>query len=647
MALTEAERAASTEAAARAEELEEDIEEVWEDDPGVPGFFNTVDHKRIGMRYIYTAFAFFLVAGVMALFMRAQLASPENDVLGPETYNQLFTMHGATMIFLFNTPVLAGFGNYLLPLQLGTRDMAFPRLNAFSYWVFVLAGIFMYSSFLIGAPPDGGWFSYVPLTSKAYSPGLNLDFWGLGVLFVGVSTTVGAVNFLVTTFKLRAPGMSVNRMPIFVWSIVSMAFMVIFAVPAITVATALLEADRLFGTQFYEVAGGGSTLLYQHLFWFWGHPEVYILFVPATGMVSMIIPVFSRRPLAGYMWVATSLVAIAFISFGVWVHHMFATGLPALAMAFFSAVSLLITLPSGVQFFAWIATMWKGGVRLATPMLFAIGFLIIFLLGGITGVMVAVLPFDWQVTDSYFIVAHLHYVLNGAVVFPIFGALYFWLPKMTGRLLNERWGKISFWTMFVGFNATFFPMHILGLLGMPRRIYTYADGLGWNALNLLISAGGFVFGLGTMMTVANVLWARRHGEVAGDDPWGADSLEWSTTSPPPDENFTAIPVVASRHPLWDQHPLPTAESGDDEATSSLGSQGALDRTTPVTTALESVPEGTMPIPQPTYLPFVLALGMAVFFMGLLVEAVLVGVVGLVLGVVGLMWWTWRTEADLV
>ncbi len=453
------------------EEEHEAIELLWEEAPGTPGFFASVDHKRIGMRYIYTAFIFFFIAGIQALLLRAQLTSPDSQVMGPQTYNQMFTMHGTTMIFLFNTPVLAGFGNYLLPLQLGTRDMAFPRLNAFSYWIFILAAIFMYSSYLVGRPPAGGWFAYVPLANKTYSPGINMDFWGLGVTFVGISTTVGAVNFIVTIFKMRAPGMTLNRMPMFVWSILAMAVMVIFAVPALTVGTVLLEADRLFGTQFYEAAGGGNPLLYQHLFWFWGHPEVYILFVPAAGMVATIIPVFARRRLAGYKWVAASLVAISFISFGVWVHHMFATGLPALAMSFFSAASLIIAIPSGVLFFCLIATIWRGQVEWTVPFLFALGWFLIFLLGGVTGVMLGVMPFDWQATDSYFIVAHFHYVLNGAVVFPIFGALYYWLPKMTGRMLDEKLGKVSFWIMFVGFNLAFFPMHVLGLLGAPADLH--------------------------------------------------------------------------------------------------------------------------------------------------------------------------------
>jgi cytochrome c oxidase subunit I+III len=628
-------------------ELEHELERRWADAPGVPGFFNTVDHKRVGLRYIYTAFVFFFIAGALALVMRVQLAEPDAHVLDPDTYNQFFTMHGTAMIFLFNTPVLAGFGNYLIPLMLGSRDMAFPRLNAFSYWIFVLSGLFLFSSFVIGHPPDGGWFAYTPLTTKQYSPGINLDFWGLGVVFVGISTTVGAINFIVTIFKLRAPGMTLNRMPIFVWSMLVFSFMVIFAVPAVTVAAALLELDRLFGTSFYTVGTGGSSLLYQHLFWFWGHPEVYILFIPATGMISMIIPVFSRQRLAGYIWIATALVVVGFISFGVWAHHMFATGIPPLALSFFSAASLIITIPSGVQFFAWIATMWKGVVHFSTPMLFAIGFLLIFLLGGITGVMVAVLPFDWQVTDSYFVVAHFHYVLNGAVVFPIFGALYFWLPKMTGRMLDERLGKISFWTMFVGFNVTFFPMHILGFLGMPRRVYTYDSGLGWDGLNLVISVASFFFALGTLLTLFNFVWSQRRGVPAPADPWDGDSLEWATTSPPPEYNFAAVPVVDSRHTLWDEpQPLPDAVSGDDDATRALGLPGAFEKEMHVSEGLDARPQATLGIPEPTYLPFLAALGVAIFFVGLLVSATLVGVIGVALGGVAVVQWLWRTGEEL-
>ncbi len=626
--------------------VEHALEEKWADAPGLPGFFNTVDHKRIGMRYLYTAFAFFLAAGVAALVMRVQLATPNAHVLDPQTYNEFFTVHGTTMIFLFNTPVLAGFGNYLVPLMIGSRDMAFPRLNAFSYWIFVLSGLLLYSSFLVGAPPDGGWFAYVPLTNTPWSSGLNIDFWGLSVIFIGISTTVGAVNFIVTIFKLRAPGMTLNRMPVFVWSMMVFSFMVIFAVPAVTTAAALLELDRLFGTSFFHLAGGGSVLLYQHLFWFWGHPEVYILFVPATGMISMIIPVFSRRPIAGYLWVVTALVAIAFISFGVWVHHMFATGIPALALSFFSAVSLIITIPSGVQFFAWITTIWKGVVEFSTAMLFAIGFLLIFLLGGITGVMVAILPLDWQVTDSYFVVAHFHYVLNGAVVFPIFGALYFWLPKMTGRMLDERLGKISFWTMFVGFNVTFFPMHILGFLGMPRRIYTYDSGLGWDSMNMLESIAAFAFAFGVLLTLWNFFRSQWRAVPAPDDPWGADTLEWATSSPPPEYNFAEIPVVTSRHPLWDRRPPPTATPSAAAPVRALLVEGALEKTMAVGEGLDAAPQSTLGIPEPTYLPFVAALGITALFVGLLVKALVVGVVGVAVGVAAVVWWLWRTDEDL-
>jgi cytochrome c oxidase subunit 1/cytochrome c oxidase subunit I+III len=627
------------------EQLEHELEEKWTDEPGIPGFFNTVDHKRIGIRYIYTAFIFFFAAGAIALVMRVQLAQPNSHVLSPQTYNEFFTMHGTTMIFLFNTPVLAGFGNYLIPLMIGSRDMAFPRLNAFSYWVFVLSGILLYSSFVIGHAPDGGWFAYVPLTNTPYSSGINIDFWGIAVVFVGISTTVGAINFIVTIFKLRAPGMTLNRMPIYVWSMLVFSFMAIFAVPAVTVAASLLELDRLFGTSFYHVAGGGSVLLYQHLFWFWGHPEVYILFIPATGMISMIIPVFSRHRLAGYIWVATALVAVAFISFGVWVHHMFATGVPALALSFFSAVSLIITIPSGVQFFAWIGTMWKGVVQFRTAMLFAIGFLLIFLLGGITGVMVAILPFDWQVTDSYFVVAHFHYVLNGAVVFPLFGAIYYWLPKMTGKMLSERLGKISFWTMFVGFNVAFFPMHILGFLGMPRRVYTYDAGLGWDGLNMVVTIASFVFGLGALLTLFNFLWSQRHGESAPPDPWRADTLEWATTSPPPEYNFAKIPVVTSRDPLWDEEPLRVAEPGPEPLTA-LTATGALEKTMPVTEGLDAKPQAVLGIPEPSYLPFIAALGVGGLFVGLLVKAALIGVVGVGIGALAVVWWLWRTDEDL-
>jgi cytochrome c oxidase subunit I len=590
-----------------------------------------VDHKRVGRRYLTTAFVFLLLGGMQAMVIRWQLAQPEADVVSADTYNQLLTMHGTTMIFLFNTPVLAGFANYLVPLQIGARDMAFPRLNAFSYWVYLLAGAFLYTSFLVGQVPDGGWFAYVPLTSMDYSPDLGLDFWAIGVVFVGLSTTAGAINFLVTVFKLRAPGMTVSRIPIFTWSVVAMSLVILFALPAITVGPLLLELQRAFGMPFFEPAAGGDPILYQHLFWFWGHPEVYILFLPATGIVSTVVATASGRRLVGYAWVVTSLLSIAFISFGVWVHHMFVTGLPALTTSFFSAVSLAITVPSGVQFFAWLATLWSGRPRWHTTLLFASGFLFIFLLGGFTGVMVAVLPFDQLAHDTYFVVAHFHYVLIGGVVFPIFAGMYHWWPKITGRLPRERIGRVAFWTMLVGFNLGFFPQHILGLWGMPRRVYTYDAGLGWDGLNLLSSIGGAVFGVGVLIALGGLVWTLLGPPDAGDDPWQAGTLEWATTSPPPVYNFTHAPLVRDRNPLWGRHRTTGADAPqtDDDlalAPDELTKQSLA--TAGPSAGLEEVEEA----PGPSIAPLAVAASLLVLAVAMLLESLAIGLVG-TLGVV--------------
>jgi cytochrome c oxidase subunit I+III len=586
------------------------LEEAWADTPGIAGFLTTVDHKRIGTRYFVTALSFLVLGGIEALLIRTQLAQAHNGFLDPQTYNQLMTMHGTTMILLFNTPMFSAFGNYVLPLQIGTRDMAFPRTNALSYWVFLLSGCFMYASFLVGHVPDGGWFAYTPLTGPEFSPGLNLDFWAIGVVFLGVSTTVGGINFIVTTFRLRAPGMSFNRLPLFVWAILAMSFMIVFALPAITLAGALLELDRAMGMRFFDAAAGGDPLLYQHLFWIWGHPEVYIVFIPATGIVSMVISTFTRREIAAYKLVVAAIIATSFISFGLWVHHMFAVGLPFLVASFFSAASMLVAIPSGVQMFAWVGTIIgsNGRPRYEPPLLWAIGFIVLFLIGGITGVMVGIVPWDLQVTDSYFVVAHFHYVLIGGSVFPIFAGLHLWLPKITGRLYNRRVAVTAFWLAFVGMNLTFFVQHILGLAGMPRRVYTYQPGIGWDGMNLLSTGGAFVLAAGFALALGNLVVSRFRGPVAGDDPWGGETLEWATSSPPADHNFTAFPVVASTTPLWDrspEDPLPTVTMvGDEDLTVAPGGH----HRTLITSVLDADRVEVATMPGPSAWPLIVALG---------------------------------------
>ncbi|MDQ5873991.1 MAG: cbb3-type cytochrome c oxidase subunit I, partial [Actinomycetota bacterium] len=470
----------------------ERLEGIWGERPGLITWFQTVDHKKLGFKYLYTGMVFFVFGGIESLIIRAQLADANLEVVDPETYNQMFSMHGTTMMFLFIVPVLSGFGNYFVPLMIGARDMAFPRLNAFGYWAFLGAGIFMHSSFLIGKAPNNGWFNYVPLANSEFTPGVNIDFYVLGLIFLGFSTTAGAINFIVTILKLRAPGMSINRMPIFVWGELALGLAVVFAQPPLTAALVMLELDRKLGFHFFDSTQGGDAVLWQHLFWIFGHPWVYILVLPAFGLVSMMIPAFTRRPMIGYIYIVVAEMAVALIGFGVWVHHMFAVGIPQIALSFTSLSSFMVTIPSAIQVFAWLATLIAGKPILKTPMLFVLGFVFTFVLGGLSGVMFAAIPFDLQTTDSYFVVAHIHYVIIGGSVFPIFGGLYYWLPKMTGRMLDERLGKLSFWLMFAGFNLAFFPMHISGLLGQPRRTYTYQEGLGWDIWNLLSTIGAFV-----------------------------------------------------------------------------------------------------------------------------------------------------------
>ena len=619
--------------------LAERLESVWRERPGLATWLTTVDHKRIGVKYIYTSFVFFLLGGIQSLIMRAQLTDAGLNLVNPEAYNQLFSMHGITMMFLFAMPMFSGFGNYFVPLMIGTRDMAFPRLNAFGYWVFLAGGLFLYSSFLVGQAPNDGWFNYPPQALRLFTPGLNADFYSLGVIFIGVSSTGGAINFIVTILKMRAPGMTLNRMPIFVWGELAMALQIVFALPFLTAAAAMLFLDRRFGFHFFDAANGGDPVLWQHLFWFFGHPEVYIIALPGFGIVSALIPTLSRRPMVGYTYIVLAEMATALIGFGVWVHHMFATGLPTLTLSFASAASMMVVIPTGVQFFAWLATMVTGKLVLKTPMLFVLGFIVIFVIGGLTGPILGLVPIDQQVHDTYFVVAHFHYVLVGSAVFPIFAVFYYWLPKITGRLMAERLGKWSFWLMFLGFNLTFFPQHILGLLGMPRRIYTYDSGLGWEPHNLVSTIGAFMFAVGVLITMLNYMRSLRGGAQAGNDPWEGETLEWATTSPPPPYNFETIPTVRSREPVWDQPELRDGAQPPEQGGHALESG----HQTLSTSVLDATPQAVVHMPHASPWPFALTLAMTVLVYGLLFGSWIVTVVGALGSVAGVMGWFWPTE----
>ena len=522
----------------------------------------TVDHKRLGVMYVMAGLAFFLIAGVEAGVMRWQLAVAGNTVVSPQVFNRLFTMHGTTMVFLVGIPIVFGFANYLVPLMVGARDLAFPRLNAFGFWAFLFGGLLLYFSFLggeglygAGSAPDVGWFAYAPLTGRAFSPGNSTDYWNLSILVMGFGTVATAINLITTTLTMRCPGMTLGRMPLYVWMMLVVSGMTVMALPPLSAAQIMLLLDRFLGAHFFDTQAGGSAVMWQHFFWFFGHPEVYILMVPGFAFVSEIIPVFSRKVIFGYPMVVAASMAIGFLSMTVWAHHMFAVGMGAPLNSAFAASTMLIAVPTGIKIFNWVATMYGGRIRFATPMLFACAFLFQFLCAGLTGVMLAVVPFNWQVTDSYFVVAHFHYVLVGSLVFTIFGAIYYWFPKVTGRLLSERLGRWHFWLFVVGFNVTFLPMHWLGMIGMPRRIYTYPADRGWDLWNLVASLGVVFQAAAVLVFLVNVVGALRRGERAGNDPWDAWTLEWATASPPPPYNFETVPVVGSRRPLWDlKHP---------------------------------------------------------------------------------------------
>ena len=616
----------------------------WEPAHGFPGVLSEVNNQVIGTRFMVTAFIFFLIGGLLALLMRIQLTVAENDFLGPQTYNELFTMHGSTMMFLFAVPFLEGLALYLLPMMIGARDVAFPRLTAYGYWVYLFGGILFYVSFLVGAVPDIGWFGYTPLSTSRFT-GISTDFWLLGLSLVEVAGLTAAVEIVVTILKFRAPGMTIGRLPLLVLSLLVVGVMILIAFSVLLTATILLELDRALNTAFFDLTRGGNNLLWQHLFWFFGHPEVYIMFLPATGIISMVIPVFSRRPIVGYVWIAVAILLTGFVSFGLWVHHMFAAGLPDLAMTFFTAASLMIAIASGIQIFSWIATMWGSRPTLTVPMLYALGFVFLFVLGGLTGVMVAMVPFDQQVHDTYFIVAHFHYVLIGGVIFPIFAGIYYWTPKISGRMLVPLLGYASFWTTFIGFNLTFFPMHIMGFLGLPRRVYTYSKELQLDSYNMVATAGAGLLGLGALLFLVDLIYSLFKGAPAGDNPWQADSLEWSVASPPPNYTFFFFPIVSSRHPLWSADTLDES-SKYGHLSLAMAGQPQTWRGTLVTDATDANPQAIQFLPSPCYVPFWTAVATLAAAVGILLQAYILSAFAILMLVICLVIWLYPDTEQL-
>ncbi len=614
----------------------QELASLWGAPPGWRSL-SAVNHSVVGIRFMVTAFVFFLIGGVLAMLIRAQLAMPGNDFVGPEVYSQLFTMHGTVMMFLFAIPVIEGFAIYMLPKMLGARDLAFPRLSAFAYWCYLFGGIIVVGSLLLGMAPDTGWFMYTPLSSSAYTPGINADVWLIGVTFVEVSAVAAGVEFMATILKVRTAGMALNRMPILAWYLWVTAAMMVIGFPPLILGSILLEIERAFDWPFFDPTRGGDPLLWQHLFWLFGHPEVYIIFLPAAGIISTILPVMAGRPLVGYTWIVCSIVALGFISFGLWVHHMFTVGIPHLALGFFSAASLLVVLPTAVQFFAWLATLLKGRPRMDLPMLFVYGFFFTFVIGGLTGVMVAVVPFDWQVHDTHFVVAHFHYVLIGGQIFPALAAAYYWLPHFTGRAVSRTLGVPVFWLILVGFTVTFLPMHLTGLLGMPRRIYTYAPDVGWTWLNLTSSIGGFIMAIGFALFILDVVLHIRTGRRTARNPWNAETLEWAMPLPPPPHNIGSQPWVTSRTPV---HDTPDLEDRLHAGHGLLATPRNGWRETLVVGMLDGKPEQILLLPGPTWVPLHTAIAAAVFFGGLLAKTYLLSLAGLAAILVCALVWVW-------
>jgi cytochrome c oxidase subunit I+III len=610
-------------------QFDRELAHTWRVPTGLVGWFMVADHRTIGIRYIVTAFVFFILAGLLAALMRLQLAFPNLELISPDQYNQVFTAHGLVMMFLFAVPVMEALGIYLVPLMVGTRNIAFPRLNAFSYYMFLFGGIFLFTALVLNTGPDTGWFSYPPLSGPDYSPGKRVDVFAQLITFTEVAALAVAVELIGTIFKLRAPGMTLNRIPLFVWAMLVTSFMVVFAMPSVVASSTFLLLDRLVGTHFYNPAEGGDVILYQHLFWFFGHPEVYIIFVPALGIVGSIITTFTQRPTFGYIPLVLAMFTTGFVGFSVWVHHMFATGLPQLGISFFTAASLIIVIPTSLQMYCWIAALWKGRPRFEPPLLFVLGFIVIFTLGGLSGVTLASVPIDLQVHDTYYVVAHFHYVLVGGAVFPLIGGIYYWYPKMTGRMLNRTMGIWNFVLLFVGFNITFFPMHILGFLGMPRRVYTYPEYMSWHALNLVSSLGAVLLAVGGAMLIYNVVHSYRHGVVADANPWNADTLEWATSSPPPVYNFLEIPIVEGRHPLWQRSdPAPVVAGIRRDVREVL-----------VTDVMDAEPAHLDEFPEPSLWPFITAVVTSALFVASIFTpwAIVYGALPVFVSLVGWFW----------
>ena len=616
----------------KGEKLAGRLNVAWRRPPGIIGWLATVDHKEIGRRYILTALGFLALGGVLALLMRLQLAKPDNAMIGAERYNQIFTMHGSTMMFLFAVPVMEGVAVYVIPLMLGTRSTAFPRLNAFSYFMYLFGGLMLWGAFVLNIGPDVGWFAYTPLSGPEFTPGKRADVWAQMITFTEVSALAAAVVLVCTILKARAPGMTLSRMPLFAWAMLVQAVMIIFAMPAVALCSSMLISDRTIGTNFYNAAEHGDALLWQHLFWFFGHPEVYIIFIPATGFVSQLVETFCRRPVFAHAVVVLALISTGILAFGLWVHHMFATGLPRVGYSFYTAASISVSVPTGLQIFCWLATIWDGRPRFHVPMLYVVGFIITFVIGGLTGVMVAAVPLDLQLHDTYFVVAHFHYVLIGGAVFPLLGILSYWYPKITGRMMSETLGKIGFWMVFLGFQLAFFPMHWSGLLGMPRRVYTYPAGLGLEVPNMLSTVGAFVVAAAVGLFVINGVWSLFRGVIATPNPWGAATLEWATSSPPPVYNFAHIPVVESNTPLWDlEDELPVVTGLRVDEKEML-----------LTTVVAATPDVREPVPQASLWPFISSCAVGIVFIASIFSTWAIAV-GVIPCFIALTAWFWPKE----